>query len=63
MDRDGIVYVARVARIDGKLAMARPCMDCMTLLRMRKVRTVYYTISETEYGVIDLGKRDERIYS
>lgn len=47
------VYVARVRR-DGTAALSRPCASCESLMRKRHVETVYYTISETEWGVIQL---------
>lgn len=37
-----VIYVARV-KADGTLGLARPCEDCMRLIRSRGIRTVYYT--------------------
>lgn len=48
-----IVYVARVRRDNGKLAMAKPCPDCERILRNRGVVRVEYTINEHEYGVLE----------
>ena len=48
-----IIYVARVRR-DGSLAMAKPCSRCEASMRSMRVKKVYYTINETEYGVICL---------
>lgn len=53
MDRGGIVYVARVSKIDGRMLMARPCKDCMAVLKAHKIRKIYYSISEIEYGTTD----------
>lgn len=47
-----ILYVARVSRKDRRLAMARPCDDCMRLLKSYGVSKCYYTISPYEYGII-----------
>lgn len=55
MDFNGIVYVARV-RPDGCLAIARPCRDCQIAMAAKRVLRCYYTISDTEYGVIELSK-------
>lgn len=54
LDVGSIVYVARVSRLDGGFCMARPCENCMRLLQNRGVKTVFYTISPSEYGVIEL---------
>lgn len=59
MDYDGVVYVARVSRDTGLLVMARPCYDCRIALRSRKVRKVFYSVNEHEYGVIDLANNEE----
>lgn len=50
------VYVARVRRDNGKMAMSRPCRDCERVLRSRGVRKVFYTIGPKEYGVMEFGK-------
>jgi tRNA(Arg) A34 adenosine deaminase TadA len=51
LDRGSIVYVVRIDS-DGELTKARPCASCQRILRFRGVKRVYYSISETEYGVI-----------
>lgn len=55
LDYYGIVFVARVLR-DGSLGMARPCPDCVRALKSRRVRKVYYSIANNEYGCINLEK-------
>lgn len=47
------VYVARVLA-DGTWAMAKPCPRCESRLRNKRVKRVYYTISDREYGVLEL---------
>lgn len=42
-----ILYVARVRRVDGKPAIARPCPKCQRIIERSGVREVYYT---DEYG-------------
>lgn len=54
------VYVARVARKDGKLALARPCNNCWTAMKRAHVTKCYYTISENEYGIITFDNDTER---
>jgi|SRR5579859_321204 len=44
-----IIYISRVRR-DGSLGMAKPCHTCMHYLRSRRVDSVYYTISNSEWG-------------
>lgn len=52
MDRYGTVFVAR--KTSSGFMLARPCPSCMAILRARKVKRAFYTISNREYGVIDL---------
>lgn len=49
--RGGVIYVARVSKKDGSLAMARPCGMCQVKLRAAKVSKVYYTINNNTYGI------------
>jgi len=52
MDYYGTVFVAR-RTVNGFL-LARPCAACQRTLKSRRVRRVFYTVSNNEYGVIDL---------
>jgi tRNA(Arg) A34 adenosine deaminase TadA len=54
LDKGSVVYVARVRRVDGQFANARPCQDCQRALAARGVKRVYFTVGETEYGILDL---------
>lgn len=56
------VYVARLARGTGELAMARPCECCQAVLKAFRVKKVYYTISQTQYGVWDPEKNTDVYY-
>ena len=47
------IYVVRISRKE-KLCLARPCKSCRTTMRNRGVKRCYYSISENEYGVLDL---------
>jgi cytidine deaminase len=53
LDWGSIVYVVRTRR-DGSLAIARPCRRCQSAMRLRGVRYCYYSINDTEYGVLIL---------
>lgn len=48
-----IIYVAKVQKSTGEWGLAKPCDDCMKLIRNKNVKRVYYTIGPNEYGVID----------
>jgi cytidine deaminase len=47
------VFVVRVNR-NGQLAMAKPCHGCQSYMKNNGVRRCYYSINDTEYGVIIL---------
>ncbi len=49
-----VLYVSRIAKKDGNFSLAKPCKNCMTRIRAYRVKKVYYTISNSEYGVICL---------
>lgn len=53
LDYGSVVYVARTLK-NGQVALARPCSRCLKALSLRNVSRIYYTISDVEYGVIDL---------
>jgi tRNA(Arg) A34 adenosine deaminase TadA len=48
------MYVARRLRLNGSLALARPCEICQKVLRDYGIRKAVYTISDTEYGVLEV---------
>ena len=54
LDKGAVVFVCRIRRGDGSFALARPCIDCQRRLTSKGVKKVYYTISDTEYGVMYL---------
>lgn len=51
LGKKGIIYVARIAKGTGKLAMAAPCGMCQIRIRAAHTKKVYFTINETQYGV------------
>jgi tRNA(Arg) A34 adenosine deaminase TadA len=55
-----ILFVARVKK-NGDYALAKPCVYCEQIIRSRKVKRVYYTISNDKYGVWDLLKDQKGI--
>jgi len=56
------VYVARVSRGSGELAMARPCENCQSILKAFRVKKVYYTISKNQWGRWDPEKNIDSYY-
>lgn len=57
LDYGATVYVARVGSGNSthkttKFSMAKPCPDCMRVLFSKRVKKIYYTISDKEYGII-----------
>ena len=61
LDANAIVFVARIRR-DGSYGTACPCFACRKILKSRRVKRVYYTINDSEYGVyypVNLGKKNE----
>jgi len=53
LDWGGVIYVVRVLR-SGHLALARPCLSCQATMRNSGVRHCYYSINDSEIGVIEL---------
>jgi tRNA(Arg) A34 adenosine deaminase TadA len=53
LDVGSTVFVCRVAGF-GNWLLAKPCPNCERTLKRRGVRRVYYTIYNSEYGVIEL---------
>lgn len=58
----GTVYVARVAKRDGSLAMARPCVPCQIRLRSLKVERAYYSINDYQYGCYFVQEDFDQVY-
>lgn len=57
-----IVYVARILKKTGDFALSRPCFNCARCLKMRGVKTVFYSIGPGEYGKLDLRRLDLNNY-
>jgi len=58
--RRATAYVAR-RRPDGTLGLARPCKYCIKYLKQRGIKTVYFTISNCEIGILDLRHEEEKV--
>jgi len=53
LDWRSTVYVVRILG-NGLMGLARPCPKCQSLMRLRGVSRCYYSISESEWGVLEL---------
>lgn len=53
------IYVARIVKLNGSLGLARPCNNCWLAMQRQGVVRCYYTISNTEYGVITFGQNKD----
>lgn len=51
MGKEGTIYVARISRMDGSFAMAKPCHMCSVIIKARSISKVYYSVNNTQYGV------------
>jgi len=51
--RGAKIYVVRI-RPSGGVGMARPCPICQCALHSYGIKRAYYTISDTEYGVMKI---------
>ena len=54
LDQGSVIFVCRIKKINGEYGLAKPCPHCEKALTARGIRRVYYTISNKEYGVLDL---------
>lgn len=52
LDYYGTVFVAR--RTASGFMLARPCADCLRKMKSRRVKKVFYTVGNNEYGVLKL---------
>ena len=62
LGRNGIMFVARVHKKDGTLAMALPCSMCQTRIKAFKVKKVYFTCNEEQYGIWSVKEDQFRFY-
>lgn len=53
------MFVVRVNRAQ-EFSMSRPCKHCAEAIPKYGIRTVYYSISDSEYGVWNVKKQFER---
>lgn len=53
LDYGSTVYVARIRRDNGLIAMAKPCKTCQSVMKNRGVKQCFYTISPSEFGCVE----------
>ncbi len=51
LGKNGIIFVARIAKKDGSRQMSCPCVMCAVRIRGFGVKKVYYTINPKQYGI------------
>jgi tRNA(Arg) A34 adenosine deaminase TadA len=61
MGRGGILYTARVLKMDGNLAMARACPHCRLRIKMAGIEKVFYTIDQNHYGIYHVKTDTDKI--
>jgi tRNA(Arg) A34 adenosine deaminase TadA len=54
LDMGAEVFVARIGKDGLGFKNAKPCDSCLKILISKRVSRIYYTISNFEWGVIDL---------
>jgi len=52
LDVGSVVYVIRIRRGNKRVCLAKPCETCLTVLKHRGVKKIYYSISENKKGII-----------
>lgn len=63
LGKDGVIFVSRVLRKDRSLAMARPCPDCQLKIRAHRVKKVYYTINDNQFGIWFPKEDKDKVYT
>ncbi len=53
LDVGSVVFLCRVGG-KGNWLLSKPCQNCLRVLRNKGTKRVYFTISNSEYGVITL---------
>lgn len=64
--RGAKIYVARIRppkSLNGKVGNARPCEVCQYVLGRYGIKKAYYTISDYEYGVMNVSKMNDHTVS
>lgn len=63
MDRGGVLYVARISRKDNSFVMSRPCPLCQAKIKAKKIKKVYYSINNNQYGVWFVEQDRDKVYT
>ncbi len=62
LGKGGILFVARVLKKDGALAMAAPCLGCRLLIRAARVPKVIYSVNELQFGIWSVPNDYDRVF-
>jgi tRNA(Arg) A34 adenosine deaminase TadA len=63
LGKHGILFVARVAKGSQLLALSAPCSMCSVRIRSLKVKKVYYSINQYQYGLWDVCRDTHRVFN
>lgn len=63
LDANSIIFIVRIRLLDGTFAMARPCHDCMKILKSKKINKAFYTIDSNSYGIFFPESNTDKIFS
>lgn len=50
LDKGSEVYLVRINKSGTRFLLAKPCGGCESRMRAKGVKTIHYSISETEFG-------------
>lgn len=54
--KKAVIYVVRVLNKDDSLGLSKPCSGCMQAIEAAGLKRVVYSISDNEYGIINLNQ-------
>lgn len=50
------IYVVRLCR-NGTIGLSKPCLMCQNFLAQKRIRKIYYTITDREFGYLRWSKQ------
>jgi tRNA(Arg) A34 adenosine deaminase TadA len=62
LGKGGTLYVARVLKGNGSLGLSAPCGMCAIRIASYKVKKVFYSINDFQYGVWDVERDIHRAF-
>jgi hypothetical protein len=62
LGKGGTIWIVRVLKKDGSLAMSRPCAYCRPIVKGHETKMVYYSIDPVHYGAWNPMTDEDRIF-